>query len=109
MSNQPGPNQSPGASGSAATALPDLNAETYPFSVVQHLIDQAAYINAYAVCDANRINAHIQGASGNNIGFELKGKLHRFDINVEVPAQRAGVRAANVVGRSMANSRTAGW
>lgn len=101
MSNQPGPNQSPGATGSAATALPDLNAETYPFSVVQHLIDQAAYINAYAVCDANRTNAHIQGASGTNIGFELKGTLHRFDINVEIPARRAGVRAANVVGRSI--------
>jgi len=43
--------------------LPDLNAETYPFSVVQHLIDQAAYINAYAICDTNQTNSQIHGAS----------------------------------------------
>jgi hypothetical protein len=101
LSNQPGPTQASSASGAAATALPDLNAETYPFSVVHHLIDQAAYINAYAICNPAQANVHIQGASGSDIGFELKGVLHRFDINFEAPSRKSGVTAKNIVGRSL--------
>ena len=96
MSNQPATGKHPGA---APAALPDLNAQTYPFSVVQHLIDQAAFINAYATRDPGRASSVINGPSGNTIGFELKENLHSFDVNLRPPAPRSGVSVTNVVGR----------
>lgn len=99
MSNQPTTSKQPGGPSAGATALPDLNAQTYPFSVVQHLIDQAAFINAYATRDSDCKSSLINGPSGSPIGFELKENLHRFDVNVRPPESRSGVSATNVVGR----------
>src|SRR5437868_2542370 len=46
---QPAPSRDQSANSSAApAALPDINAETYPFPVVQQLLDQAAYFNLFS-------------------------------------------------------------
>ena len=39
------------ASGAAppAAALPDINAETYPFDTVMYLLDQAAYLTLFSI------------------------------------------------------------
>lgn len=65
--------------------LPDVNAETYPFDLVQKYLDRAAFLNMFAVPDGNhtkRVNSsepsdwfHINGG----YGLDLKCTLHRFD------------------------------
>jgi hypothetical protein len=99
LSNKAAPSNHAGVPVAGATALPDLNAETYPFSVVQHLIDQAAFINTYANQDPDSASCIIHDASGSAIGMELNETLHRFDFNVRLPETRSGVSATNVVGR----------
>ncbi len=81
-----------------ASALPDLNAQTYPFELVQHLIDEAAFIDAYAVPDSDRSNSVIRGGSSGAVGMELNEMLYRFGGVVQSPESRSGVRASNAVG-----------
>src|SRR5262245_54329459 len=89
------------ASGSPVS-LPDLNAEAYPFDMVQHLLDQAAYFNMFLIPDPQPSGAAIIGAegSGSLIGVRVSGTLHRFDINLRPPSIEAGVRAVNTVGET---------
>ena len=44
---------------SPPSSLPDINAETYPFEVVQHLLDQAAYFNMFSIPEVERSNTAI--------------------------------------------------
>jgi hypothetical protein len=84
--------------------LPDINAETYPFEVVQHLLDQAAYFNMLSIPDPQRLPAAILAPdkSGGLIGVQVHEVLHRLGITVELPASATGLRAANVVGEPAA-------
>jgi hypothetical protein len=99
LSNQPILNKRADAPVARTPALPDMNAETYPFGVVQHLVDQAAIINAFATHDPNRANSGIQVQSGSAIGMELKEILYSFDVSIRPVEPKGGVSAANVVGR----------
>lgn len=101
MSNKTAPSNHAGVPVAGPATLPDLNAQTYPFSVVQHLIDQAAFINTYATQDPDRASNIIKDASGKAIGMELKEILHRFDVNVRPPETKCGVSVTNVVGRTI--------
>lgn len=65
--------QSPGSVG-APPSLPDLNAQTYPFDVVLHLLDQAAYFNVIATPDTD---------SNRNAGSEICSSLHSFESSLE--------------------------
>jgi hypothetical protein len=105
MSNQQGTRQAQGGPGSAPPSLPDLNAETYPFKVVQYLIDQGAFINTYAMPDNDRQNSVVTGNSGGVLGMELNANLHRFGVNVHLPETDSGVRASNAVGRAIGRCR----
>lgn len=67
-----GPSPGPGA-------LPDINAETYPFDVVQRLLDKAAYFNLYSVPAADGGGAlTAQGDPGTVTGVRVSEVLHRF-------------------------------
>jgi hypothetical protein len=78
-------------------ALPDVNAETYPFDVVQRLLDQTADLLVYAVPD----EAHADAATltpddptdyfglNGGYGLDLKSTLHRFRSATHSPADQA--------------------
>ena len=98
MSTQQGTKQTSGQQQSRASAsslsLPNLNAQTYPFNIVQHLIDEAAIINTYALPDTESGTGG-WGSSGS--AMELNQPLHRFDVNLKLP-DASGVQASDVVG-----------
>jgi hypothetical protein len=77
---------------------PDLNAETYPFDVVQQLLNQAAYFNLYSRSAGCEPIALPDGAVA---GFRLRERLCRFSIAMSIPSQRAGLLASNLVGEPL--------
>ena len=89
-----------GGSPAPAASLPDINTETYPFEVVQHLLDQAAYFNMFSRPDPRCSNAAIlaSGQPGGVIGIRVHEVLHRFGITVEPPTSETGLQATNLVG-----------
>jgi hypothetical protein len=81
----------------ANPGLPDLNAQTYPFEVVLHLLDQAAYFNVLAVPESGH------SASANStgtLGFEIRSVLHRLESTAQTPVRDAGMKVAYEVGES---------
>jgi hypothetical protein len=97
MSNQQGAKQVSTEGGQQAPSLPNLNAQTYPFNVVQHVIDEAAIINTYAAPDSSRPS---YGDGWGNTGgtIDVNGVLKRFDVNLQLPDSTSGVRVFDVVG-----------
>jgi hypothetical protein len=88
-------------SATTSPTLPDLNAETYPFEVVQYLLDQAAYLNFFSMPSSTG-STPIPGTGGSGvIGIRISETLHRFKIDVEVPAG-SGLRVRNLVGEPLA-------
>lgn len=86
----------------AQAALPDINEETYPFEVVQRLIDRAAHFNMLSLPDRAGGGAAIANGNG-TVGLRIREVLHRFEIRMELPGRSAGLRAANVVGEPAAS------
>ncbi len=85
----------------SATTLPDLNAETYPFEVVQNLLDQAAYFNFYSTPEQKKHNVEIiHHQSGKVIGFNIREQLHRFVIKMH-PEDGKGLKAVNRISEQM--------
>jgi hypothetical protein len=90
----------------AAPSLPDVNAETYPYEIVQHLLDQTADFNLFAVPvphyaeSAALLPDAPQDWFGLNGGYglALRSTLHRFDSQVQAPAPDCGVKTAQAVG-----------
>lgn len=95
------PQPAPPAAPPAQPSLPDLNAQTYPFSAVQRLIDQAAYINTYAAPVSAKVVSNSN--SQNIIGLELHEKLYDFEVVVRSPSSKYGLKASNVVGAELGN------
>lgn len=103
MSQEQISRQPQGAVGSAGgTAPPDLNAETYPFELVQHLLDQAAYFNLFSVPDPPPSGPEIRTPWGDGaiVGLRVNEELRRFNLDVRVPSGR-GVKATNIVGEAV--------
>jgi hypothetical protein len=108
-----------------APALPDVNAETYPYEYVQHLLDQTANLSLYAIPDPSyRDQAGITpynpgdffGING-GYGIDLRSVLHRFDSStfpstlsrsVEVE-QTIGENVGVLRGRCMFGPDDLGW
>ncbi len=96
---------SQGAAGAAGPPqLPDINAQTYPFGMVQHLLDEAAFFNMLAVSDPA---AGVSAITAPNrpsevIGWNVHGVLHRLDVQLHPPVDGRGLWARNVVGRQVA-------
>jgi hypothetical protein len=86
-------------SSAAPAALPDINAETYPFEMVQYLLDQAAHLNFFSI-PRQTGSAAIVGAGG-VIGVRITESLHRFSIVMQPPSA-SGLRAQNMVGERLA-------
>ncbi len=80
-------------------SLPNINAQTYPFEVVQALLNQAAYFNLLSVPGPG---AAPVSADAGVIGWRISERLHRFDANVRRPTAAEGLQAANLAGELMA-------
>ena len=76
---------------SSKQTLPDLNAETYPFEAVQHLLDQAAYFNMFSVPDESKDSAPNSAYDG---CIQICERLHRFIAFLSSPT-RGGAGAVN--------------
>ena len=84
------------------TALPDMNAETYPFEVVQHLLDEAAYFPLFSIPDCNKSQVLLApGSSSAATGIQISERLHRFSMAVG-PLSRRGGWLHNTIGEPMA-------
>lgn len=90
------------APGSAAPApaLPDINAETYPFELVQHLLDQAAHFNLFSEPGGASGGEVLDPGSGGVTGVRVRETLRRFEVRVEAPGRAEGLRARNLVGEA---------
>jgi hypothetical protein len=81
------------------SSAPDINAETYPFDVVQQLLNQAAFFNLYsrsAGC------VPVQAGRGAITGFRLAEHLCRFSIVMPPPSAQTGLCASNRIGERIA-------
>jgi hypothetical protein len=84
-------------------ALPDVNAETYPYDFVQQLLDQTADFSFFSIPDPGHADAAILtpdtpddyfGLNG-GYGIDLASTLHRFDSVLQPPeAGRLAVHQA---------------
>jgi hypothetical protein len=79
----------------------DINAETYPFAVVERLLDQAAIFNCYA--RTARCAPIVR--DGRTIGFRLAEQWRRLSIVVSAPsAARRRFRVRNLIGEVIARA-----
>src|SRR5713226_603084 len=84
------------ASVASASSLQDVNAQTYPYDLVQSLLDQTANFSMFTVpdsCHADRATLtpgdpnDWYGLNG-GYGLDLLSTLHRFESTVQVTAQK---------------------
>jgi hypothetical protein len=80
-----------------ASALPDINAETYPFDMVMHLLDEAAYFPLFSRPASGSEAILSRGGFSRVIGMRIRESMHRFRILVQPPT-RDGVFAGNIIG-----------
>lgn len=85
-----------------AATLPDINAETYPFDMVMHLLDEAAYFTMFSIPTRGQSRTILpSGSSHGPIGIDVREALHRFSITVQPPS-RDGLNVNNTVGEKLA-------
>jgi hypothetical protein len=94
--------QSSGWAGVATsrTAPPSPSSGGYAPELIQHLIDQAAIFNLFAIADPVQSHRAISAVDDTDgvIGIRSSEILHRFDIDLQLPSFEKGVRAVNTVG-----------
>ncbi len=97
-----------GTTAEQAEGLPDVNVETYPFPLVQSLLDQAANFNLFAQPEppgaaeptitphdpADFFGIHA------GYGFAIRSSLHRFDAPIGEVSRALGVQARQSVGKA---------
>lgn len=96
-----------------AAALPDVNAETYPFPVVQHLLDRAACFNLLAVGAPQ--GTHPVPTPGD--GWRITAPLHHLEATFAPPPpghppqvrQAVGARAAELSCRLVLAAGDVAW
>lgn len=87
-------------------AAPQSQAATSKYSadVIQHLFDKAAYFNLYSSPIRQTSGPRVVvRRSDREIGFQIRERLHRFEIVMEPPDVEFGLRASNVVGEEIGN------
>lgn len=84
-------------------SLPDINAGTHSFDLLQRLLDEAAYFNLFSVPDPQSANVAISHPNipGGVIGFRIHQVLHRFDISVRPPTLKSILQTSNVMGETL--------
>jgi hypothetical protein len=94
-------------------ALPDVNAETYPYDVVQYLLDQAANLSLLSVPDPDHAGRAFLtprdprdyfGING-GYGMDLASRVHGLDSGVEVPSVEEGLRVQQAAGPAFGTLR----
>jgi hypothetical protein len=86
-------------------ALPDINHETYPFEVVQRLLDEAAYFNMYSLPRPSECHPLLDTASSGAVtGFKVGEDLRRFSSRLNVPSAAQGLGAATQAGESIGSA-----
>ena len=93
-------------------ALPDVNAQTYPYELVQYLLDQTASLSMFATPDpsfgveATLTPGHPEDFFGINGGYglDLKNHLRRFDSTVRFSGP-SGFSVVESIGESEASMR----
>lgn len=85
----------------SSASLPDINAETYPFDVVQKLLDQAAYYSVYSTPDLLRSRPIMDAGGSNIIGFQVVELIHRFSITMRPPTTQGGFTAWTMLGEQI--------
>jgi len=85
--------------GGPAASPPDMNSETYPFEVVQHLLDEAAYFPLFSLPDQRR--SLMIRRSNALVGLQVCERLHRFAMTVDPPG-RNSLCVHNTVGEMLA-------
>ena len=88
-------------------ALPDVNAQTYPYEMVQYLLDQTTSFSLFATPDlsfaphATLTPGHLEDYFGINGGYglDIKSNLRRFDSTV-----RSSCSAGFSIGESVGES-----
>src|SRR6185503_16353803 len=83
----------------APPSLPDLNAQTYPFDVVLHLLDQSAYFNLIASPDSENTN-------NRNSDFNINNSLHVFESNAQPPTVNSGMTVRQIFGQAVGAFRS---
>ncbi len=94
-------------------ALPDVNYETYPYDLVQHLLNQTADFNMYAtpvpghLASATLTPGHPEDFFGidGGYGLDILCDLRRFDSTIHMPSVDMGVGATEQVGESSGRYR----
>lgn len=108
MKQGPVLDRSNGGSEAATTtspALPDINTETYPFEVVQRLLDEAAYFNLYSLPQASECHPLLDPASPSALrGFKVVENLHRMTSRLSTPAPAQGLGALTQVGENLGHA-----
>ncbi|MEK6279438.1 MAG: hypothetical protein AABN95_03715 [Acidobacteriota bacterium] len=100
MSNQSAPNQSANAPATNSVAG-RADAGKLSTEALQVLIDQIATFNAFVIPDGTSPSCAIRAQGGGGIvGLKCCERVHRFDIELEVPSD-SGVRTANVLGEAV--------
>lgn len=79
----------------AQPSLPDLNAQTYPFDVVLHLLDQSAYFNLIATPDPE-----------NSSDFDIHNSLHVFESSAQLPTMESGMKVRQIFGDAVGTFRS---
>ena len=111
----------PGAGG--APPLPDVNAETYPFEFVQHLLDQTANFNLFSVPERHRPEELLLTPDpqdwfsiNGGYGLAIRSTLRRFNSFVNRPAadeltstQAVGEDIGTLRARFMFTTEDAEW
>ena len=89
-------------------SLPDVNAETYPYEMVQHLLDQTANFIMFAIPDPEHAEvatltpddpSDFFGING-GYGLDIRSFLHRFDSVVQPPGANMDIVVEQAVGES---------
>src|SRR5262245_10186098 len=90
--------RSAGAAGRGTAPL-DINAETYPFDVVQRLLDQAAYFNLFSIPGGGRGSAAVTPAGRPSAitAFRLSEMLCGFSVHLEPPRESRPLSAVNLL------------
>ncbi len=101
----------PPANGGAGN-LPDVNAETYPYEVVQAQLDRAAFFHLYAV--PSQAASESPGlltdqedwfALNGGYGLDIVSRLHPFDSSVDQASREGGVQVRPQLHQSIGELR----
>lgn len=95
----------------AAPALPDVNAETYPFDFVQYLLDQTANFSMFSVPERHHPEDLLLTPDSNDwfsinggYGIVIRSELRRFDSFVSQPSTDE-VTASQAAGETVGSLR----